>query len=64
MPDLFVEKIYEISKLYERVYIILDALDECSDEMRSALIEKLQELGSQIHLLMTSRFLESINDEL
>lgn len=52
----------EISRLFERVYIVVDALDECSDEIRWALVEKLQEI--EVQLLMTSRFLESIDYEL
>jgi len=56
--------LYEISRLYERVYIVVDALDECSDEIRWAMMEKLQEIEPQVQLLVTSRFLESIDDEL
>ena len=50
--------------LYKRVYVVLDALDECSDEIRWQLMESLRELEPQIHLLVTSRFLDSIEKEL
>lgn len=54
----------EISKTYRSIYVILDALDECSDEVRWALLEKIQELEPTVHLLVTSRSLESIEEEL
>lgn len=50
-------------KLYTRVYIVPDALDECSDETRWELMEKLREIEPQIHLLVTSRHRDSIEEE-
>jgi Cdc6-like AAA superfamily ATPase len=51
---------------YSAVYIIVDALDECSDEQgaRSLLIEKLLELQSRVdvRLLCTSRFIPEVTN--
>ena len=49
---------------YEEVFFVIDALDECSDEIRWGLMDKLRDFGSTIHLLVTSRFQHSIDEEL
>lgn len=54
----------DVSNLYKRVYVVLDALDECTDDIRWELLEKLREIGPRVHLLVTSRDLDSIGEEL
>ena len=54
----------DISNLYQRIYVILDALDECTDDVRWELMEKLREIEPEVHLLVTSRDLDSIEEEL
>jgi hypothetical protein len=57
-------------KEFSRVYVIIDALDECEAGVARALIRILNSVRSQanIHLLMTARFItsikEMINDEI
>jgi len=52
---------------YSRVYIVVDALDECTDQegARSRLLAKLRKLqhGSNICLMVTSRFIPDIEQE-
>lgn len=50
--------------LFAEVFLVIDALDECSDELRWDLIERLETLQPHVHLLITSRYLDSINEEL
>jgi hypothetical protein len=49
---------------YTKVYCVIDALDECSEELRWDLLEKLDHFQPKLHLLITSRFLDSIAEEL
>lgn len=52
---------------YSRVHIVVDALDECTDQdgARSRLLAKLRELqhGSNIRLMVTSRFIPDIEQK-
>ncbi|KAL8967442.1 MAG: hypothetical protein Q9197_005429 [Variospora fuerteventurae] len=48
----------------KEVFCIIDALDECNDDLRWALIEKLETLGPKLRVLITSRYLDSIAEEL
>ena len=50
--------------MYSEVFFIIDALDECGDEIRWAMIEKLRELEPKVRLLITSRFQGNIDEEL
>lgn len=56
--------ILSLIETYEEVFFVLDALDECSDEIRWGLIEKLREFYPEVHLLITSRFRDTIDEEL
>ncbi|KAK0219067.1 hypothetical protein IW262DRAFT_1298166 [Armillaria fumosa] len=48
-------------KLYDRVYIILDALDELNDDgCREGVLDALKALGDQIHVFVTSRPLDTM----
>ncbi|PBK81229.1 hypothetical protein ARMGADRAFT_813254 [Armillaria gallica] len=42
-------------KSFHHVYIVLDALDECTDDKRKGLIKRISSLGDNIYLLVTSR---------
>ena len=53
-----------VADLYQESYVVIDALDECSDETRWELLEGLRTLTPSTHLLITSRFLDSISEEL
>jgi hypothetical protein len=52
---------------HARVYVVMDALDECTDQdgTRSQLIEKLRELQmrTNVRLLSTSRFIPEITEK-
>lgn len=46
---------------YERIYVLVDALDECADDAaREMLVEQLQNLKSGLNLMVTSRPSENI----
>ena len=45
---------------YVKVFIVIDALDECSKYAQSFLLENLIGLSSNINVLITSRHLENI----
>ena len=49
---------------HEDVFCVTDALDECPENLRWELIEQLETLGSKLHVLITSRYLDSIAEEL
>lgn len=46
---------------YQQVFIIVDAIDECSDQFRRQLVESLQLLNCQ--LIVTSRLPENTDEE-
>lgn len=45
---------------YEKVYFIIDALDECSDENRTTLLRHISALPPTVSLMVTSRFFNSV----
>ena len=46
---------------YERLYVLVDALDECADDSaREMLIEQLQSFQPKVNLMVTSRPSENI----
>ena len=45
---------------YQKVYIVVDALDECSAENRTTFLRQISALPPSVHLMVTSRFLSSI----
>ena len=49
---------------YEEVFCVVDALDECHEDLRWELIEKLEKFGPKFHVLITSRYLDGISEEL
>jgi hypothetical protein len=44
-------------------YIIVDGLDECTEEVRWPLVEDLLKLPEHARLMLTSRFLDSMDEE-
>ena len=54
---------YEVDS-FEETFIVVDALDECSDGVRFALLDELEKFKLKVHLLVTSRFLDIIADRL
>ncbi|KAK0438882.1 uncharacterized protein EV420DRAFT_1279847 [Desarmillaria tabescens] len=53
--DLLIEILSEELRLFHRVYIVLDALDEFSGDNREVLINTIKSLGAHVYLLVTSR---------
>ena len=51
-------------KSYQKVYFIIGALDECTEEVRWGLVEQLRRFQDVVQILVTSRFLGSIQEEL
>lgn len=49
---------------YTKVFLVIDALDECSEETRWALLDQLREFADNVHIMVTSRLLESIQEDL
>lgn len=62
--DAIFETLTLLIDTYSEVYFIVDALDECSDELRWDLLEKLRACTPKARLMITSRFLDNINEEL
>lgn len=62
--DELTENLSKMLEGYTKVFCVVDALDECSEELRWELIERLDQFQPKIRLLITSRFLDSIADEL
>ena len=40
---------------HKEVFCIIDALDECNDDLRLSLVKKMEHLGPKLHVLITSR---------
>ena len=61
-PDLaeLSEHLRSIVSLFSRIYIVVDALDECDEtnKTRSSLLKQLLDLDARVQLLFTSRLLE------
>ena len=49
---------------FAKVFLVVDALDECNNELRWDFVERLETLQPYVHLLITSRYLDSISEEL
>lgn len=46
---------------HEKVYVVVDALDECSESSRLELLEKLQKIQPTLRLLVSSRLYDNIS---
>ena len=48
---------------FSKAFVVVDALDECTDRTRAELLIALRSLGSNVSMLVTSRNLASIAQE-
>jgi len=66
VSDIF-QALQSVCSAYTTIFIVVDALDECSDRngVRGQLIDKLHELqaGKDVRLLFTSRFIPEITQK-
>lgn len=62
--DSIFEALYATIETYDEVFCVVDALDECSEDFRWKLIERLERQGPKLRVLITSRYLDSIAEEL
>ena len=62
--DFIRNETLSLVKSFSEVFLVIDALDECSDEVRWGILDHLRCLGSHAHLLITSRTHGAIGDEL
>ena len=53
-----------ISKMYSRVFIVVDALDECQNEFRARFLSQMFQLqtAAGVYIFATSRFIPAIED--
>lgn len=51
-------------KSCSETFILVDGLDECGEEIRWDLIEQLGQFHDTVHIIITSRYLDSIREEL
>lgn len=51
-------------KSYSKTFIVVDGLDECDEKVRWDLIERLKLFHGTAHIIITSRYLDSICEEL
>ncbi|KAI9766644.1 MAG: hypothetical protein M1839_004799 [Geoglossum umbratile] len=59
------DTLYDIAKSYKRLFLVVDALDECSDDTRRALLLQLRNLQKTTGslLMATSRHLDTLEQE-
>ena len=50
-------------RTYSKVFIVLDALDECQEDYQWGLITKLESISSKVYLMFTSRPLDLIKQK-
>ena len=49
---------------FDEFYLVIDGLDECEEQLRWDLIDELMPLKPKLRLLITSRYIETIAEEL
>lgn len=59
-----IQALRSITSRFSRVYVVVDALDECLDDERSDLLDAINKLRPLMNILVTSRPLASIKDSL
>ena len=60
-PDALVETLHTLLKGHRRIYLVLDALDECTEWMQmSELLKKLISSHGNLNVLLTSRLEQDI----
>jgi hypothetical protein len=53
------------ASLFPKAFVVVDALDECSDDgVRDSFLQGIEHLQSTTHVLITSRFIPSFDEEL
>lgn len=59
------QKIQTLSQPYDKIYFVLDAIDECSNDPRDRedLIKRLKELPDNVQVMLTSRPIRDIENE-
>lgn len=63
LDDIF-SALTQIIQGYDELVLVLDALDECTEQLRWDLTERIMSLQPKVRLLITSRYLDAIEDEL
>lgn len=58
--DNITEVLAEEIRRHEKVYVVVDALDECSESSRLELLGKIQKMQPTSRVLVTSRLYDSI----
>jgi hypothetical protein len=48
---------------YSKVFLVIDALDECLEDIQGSLITRLESLATTIYLMITARPLDLIKDQ-
>ena len=54
----------DVASTFSRIYIVVDALDECTEEIREELITTLNGLPPNVSILVTSRPIDIIGSDL
>ncbi|MCJ1244382.1 hypothetical protein MMC30_001580 [Trapelia coarctata] len=62
--DEIFEALSLVIETYKEIFFIIDGLDECFDEVRWGIVERFQSFQPKLHLMITSRYLDSIAEEL
>ncbi|KAI9760770.1 MAG: hypothetical protein M1840_002216 [Geoglossum simile] len=62
--DEILEVLSSTIEVLEEVFFVIDGLDECNEGLRWELIEQLGKFQPNLHLLITSRYLDSIAEDL
>jgi hypothetical protein len=62
--DEVTEALSSTVETFGEVFLVVDALDECSEEVRWGLVERLKSLQPRLRLLITSRYLDAIEEDL
>lgn len=64
--DLLIKALFPISRKFSKVFLIFDALDECTNiKQRKELLEMLHKMaGNHINVFFTSRYTRDIDDSL
>ena len=62
--DNVTQTLRSIAPRFARVYVVIDALDECPDDDRTDLLDALNKVKSSMNILVTSRPVASIKQSL
>jgi hypothetical protein len=62
--DEIIDALKSTIKSYSKTFIVVDGLDECDEKVRWDLIERLKQFHETAHIIITSRYLDSICEEL